>query len=96
LPSNTRKGTSNHRKLSIAIHGRKKEIAQITKSEPSQLEDLYKRFENAKQKFWQIDMRCLSTKELYEYDKIMDERYKVYAEYSALKAEAKKMKKNLP
>jgi len=74
----------------------KNEIKETAKSESSPLVDLYERFEAAHKKLKQIDVRLKSANGAAEYDKILPERYKAYAEYSALKVEVKKAEKNLP
>ena len=78
----------------------KKEIAETQKLElspqPSALADLYERYDAALKKLRQVDVRLKSANSAVEYEKILPERHKAYAEYSALRAEVKKAERNLP
>jgi hypothetical protein len=71
-------------------------IAETQKPEPSPLEDLHKRYDDAHKKLKQVDARLKSARNGAEYDRILPERYKAYAEYIALKKEVQKTEKNLP
>ena len=71
-------------------------IAKTQKPEPSALDDLHERFNAAREKLRQVDAQLKSARNGAEYDKILPERYKVYAEFIALKKEVQKAEKNLP
>ena len=71
------------------LNNYKNEIKEIERPEPSALADLYERFDVALKKLRQIDVRLKNANGAAEYDKILPERHKAYAEYSALKSEVK-------
>jgi len=74
----------------------KKVVVENKKPELPALADLYECFDAALKKLRQIDARLKSANGATEYDRILPERHKAYAEFSALKAEVKKAEKNLP
>ena len=81
------------------IENFKKEIKESEKAESatlSTLADLHIRFDDSYKKLKRIDMRLKNANGATEYDRILPERHKAYAEYSALKSEVKKAEKNLP
>lgn len=65
------------------------------KPDQSDLSDLYARFDAALKNLRQVDMRLKSANGAVEYNKILPERHRAYAEYSALKTEVKNAEKNL-
>ena len=73
-----------------------KEAKEIIKTEPSALIELRARFNRAHENLKHIDRRLKSANGVEEFDKIIVERRKVYNEYSALKAEVKKVEVSLP
>lgn len=74
----------------------KKQIAETKNPEPLALDDLRARFARAHENLKHIDRRLKSANGVEEFDKIIVERRKVYNEYSALKAEVKKVEVSLP
>ena len=71
----------------------KKVVVETKKSEPSALTHLYECFDISLKKLKQVDARLKSANGAAEYDKILPERHKAYAEYSALKAQVKNAEK---
>lgn len=69
---------------------------KTAKSEPSALADLYARLEATHKNLKQIDRKLKSATGVEEYNRILPDRHKAYAEYSALKADVKKAEKNSP
>lgn len=73
-----------------------KEVKNVESPTPPALTEAHARLDRALQKVKYLDVLRKSTRDPSEWDKLMSERRKAYNEYSALKAEVKKLEVNLP
>lgn len=73
-----------------------KEAKEAVTAEPSAIDELRARRDFALEKVKYIDMLRKRTCDPKEWDRLMDERWKAYNEYSALNSEVKKAEANLP
>jgi len=75
------------------------QIKEVKNAQPSTLPmiaDAYARLDRALEKVKHLDMRMKNANGLDEWDKLSVERKKAYNEYSAIKAEVKKLEANFP
>ncbi len=73
-----------------------KEVKNAELSTPPVLADAYARLDRALERIKHLDILRKSTRNPDEWEKLMSERKKAYNEYSAIKAEVKKLEANSP